>query len=71
MVPDLAAAGGVGTAGNGEPGLGGVALFEVVGGGGPPIRVGTQPGSTAWLITSGQRRARARASAVTNSLLSQ
>ena len=34
MVPDLAAAGGVGTAADGEPSLGEVALFEDVAGGG-------------------------------------
>src|SRR3954465_12714189 len=34
VVPDLAAAGGVRAVVDGEPGLGEVALFEVVGGGG-------------------------------------
>ena len=38
---------------------------------GPPILVGTQPGSTALLYTSGQMRATATARAVTNSLLSE
>ena len=38
---------------------------------GPPILVGTQPGSTALLDTSGQSRATAQARAVTNSLLSE
>src|SRR4029077_11004683 len=37
---------------------------------GPPILVGTQPGSTALLSTCGQARARVSASAVTWSLLS-
>ena len=38
---------------------------------GPPILVGTQPGSTELVITSGQRRAIAAASVVTKSLLSE
>src|SRR4051812_24474362 len=38
---------------------------------GPPIFVGTQPGSTALLRTSRHRRATAEASAVTYSLLSE
>src|SRR4030095_12852537 len=38
---------------------------------GPPILVGTQPGSTALLYTSGQIRATATARVVTNSLLSE
>ena len=35
------------------------------------MRVGTQPGSTALLATSGQSRATAKANVVTNSLLSE
>ena len=38
---------------------------------GPPILVGTQPGSTALLYTCGQSRATATARVVTNSLLSE
>jgi hypothetical protein len=38
---------------------------------GPPILVGTQPGSTALLYTPGQIRATATARVVTNSLLSE
>ena len=44
-----------------QPDLCAVALFEVTSGAGPPIFVGTQPGSIAFESTSGQRRAKAKA----------
>lgn len=37
---------------------------------GPPIRVGTQPGSTAWAAVFSHRSATAMAKVVTHSLLS-
>lgn len=54
-----------------EPGLAQHAEAQIVGAPAPPIRVGTQPGSTAWVRTSGHRRATAAASVVSSSLLSE
>ena len=71
VVPDLAAAGGVGTAADGEPSLGEVALFEDVAGRGAAHSGGYPAGIDRVADVFGQRRATARASGVTKSLLSQ
>ena len=65
----MAAAGGVGTAADGEPSLGEVALFEDVAGGGAAHSGGYPAGIDRVADVFGQRRPRARASAVTKSLL--
>ena len=59
---------GSGVVAGGQPDLGLDAQVEVVGGVGPPMRVGTQPGSTALEGTPGQRLARAKASVTSSSL---
>ncbi len=59
---------GSGVVAGGQPDLGLDAQVEVVGGVGPPMRVGTQPGSTALEGTWGQRLARAKASVTSSSL---
>ena len=71
VMPDSPAADGVGTVADGEPGLGEVPLFEVVGGGGAAHAGGDPAGIDGVADESGQRRAAARASAVTKSLLSR
>ena len=54
----------------GEPRLGPISLPKIVRGIRPPIFVGTQPGSSALDLTSFQRRAKANASKMSQSLLS-
>jgi hypothetical protein len=49
VVPVATAGAGLGCVAGGEPLLGQVSESEVVGAPGPPILVGTQPGSTALL----------------------
>ena len=55
----------------GEPLLRQVPQSQIVGSAASPILVGTQPGSTALLNTSGHSRATAAASVVAKSLLSE
>jgi hypothetical protein len=55
----------------GEPRLDEMPQFKITWRSGPPIFDGTQLRSTASLSTSGQRRATAKASAATSSLLSE
>jgi hypothetical protein len=54
-----------------EPRLDEMLQFKIIWRSGPPIFDGTQPRSTALLSTSGQRRATAKTSAATSSLLSE
>ena len=71
-LPAATAHGCDGDIADGEPCLREIAHLQIAGGRGAPlILVGTQPGSTALLSTSGQTRTRVSASAVTWSLLSE